>query len=89
MVERHGDAIAGAIHVRHNHLDGTESLYGPAPMTARIDNPEMRVFVRVLSHVAPAEVTARLTREVNFDSDLWVIEVEQRGDDLGLELARP
>ena len=89
VVERHGDALAGAIHIRHDHLDGTETLYGPAPMTARLDNPEARVFVRVLAHAKPAEVTARLAREADFDPDIWVIAIEARGEDVGLDLARP
>ena len=28
--------------------------------------------------MAPAEIEARLTREIAFDPDLWIVEVEDR-----------
>jgi hypothetical protein len=34
-------------------------------------------------------VRERITQEVNFDPDLWVLSIDMRGDDLGIELVRP
>ncbi len=79
VVVRHGDDDAGAIFVKINRLDGTARLFGPAP--AGID---VGVHDRQWSpHLdAPgtreAEVDAHLERQVKFDPDLWVIEVEDR-----------
>lgn len=79
VVVRHGDDDAGAIFIKVNRLDGTCSLYGPAP--AGLDEADRdRQWVATLDDAtAPeAEVDARLAREADFDGDLWVIEVEAR-----------
>ena len=81
VVRRHGADDAGAIFVKVSRLDGTADLYGPAPQTAFHEaQPADRIFISCFK--APAtpdtDVEARLTREVRFDPDLWVIEVEDR-----------
>lgn len=92
VVVRHGDDDAGAIFVRINRLDGTSLLFGPAP--AGLDAAaEDRHWVSVgPAGVLPdADADAFLEREAKFDSDLWVIEVEDRlgRHFFGLELAMP
>jgi hypothetical protein len=86
VVSRRGDPIAGQIFVEIDHLNGTQSLYVPAPMSARLENPEDRVFSLRLDHVEPLAVVERVRREQDFDPDLWVVSLEMRNGDLGLEL---
>ncbi|MEW5963388.1 MAG: DUF1491 family protein [Pseudomonadota bacterium] len=79
VVVRHGDDDAGAIYLKINRLDGTARLFGPA--AAGLSNPDgERRWTECLGAegVPEAEVDARLRREIDFDSDLWVIEVEAR-----------
>ncbi len=81
-VRRHGAEDAGTIFVKINRLDGTGALYGPAPQSAFDEaQPADRLFVALVGRDTPAaeaDIEARLTKEIRFDSDLWVIEVEER-----------
>ena len=81
VVRRRGAEEAGAIFIILNRLDGTADLYGPAPQSA-FDQPLPvdRAFSAVLKQrPAPeADVEARLAREVSFDPDVWILEVEDR-----------
>ena len=78
-VVAHGDDDAGALFIKINRLDGTARLYGPAP--AGLETAEGdRAFV-VLSGEAfqpEAEIDALLERQRGFDSDSWIVEVEDR-----------
>ncbi len=80
-VRRRGAEEAGAIFVKLNRLDGTAELFGPAPQTAFDESrPSDRAFRPCLAaQPAPdADVEARLAREIRFDPDLWIVEVEDR-----------
>jgi hypothetical protein len=81
-VRRRGAEEAGAVFIIVNRLDGTATLYGPAPQSAFDDaQPAERIFTAVLGSAAPvpeADVEARLVREMRFDPDLWVLEIEDR-----------
>jgi hypothetical protein len=80
-VRRRGAEEAGAIFVKVNRLDGTAELYGPAPQSlVEGARPADRLFSRCLPEPpAPdATVEARLARELRFDPDVWIIEVEDR-----------
>ena len=81
-VRRHGADEAGAVFIKVSRLDGSAVLYGPAPQTAFDDEqPVERLFTAVLGGDAPvpeADIEARLTREIKFDPDLWIVEVEDR-----------
>lgn len=81
-VRRRGAEEAGAIFIKVNRLDGTGTLYGPAPQTAFDESrPTDRMFIAVLGRetsAADADIEARLVRENRFDPDLWIIEVEDR-----------
>jgi hypothetical protein len=81
-VRRRGSEEAGAIFIKVNRLDGTADLYAPASQSAFIDEeqPIDRVFTPGL-RVMPApesDVEARLEREVRFDPDVWIVEIEER-----------
>jgi len=79
---RRGADEAGAIFIKVNRLDGTATLYAPAPQSAFDEAaPAERIFSAVLGGSKPvpeADVEARLVRESRFDPDLWIVEVEDR-----------
>jgi hypothetical protein len=81
VVRRRGAEEAGAVFIRIDRLDGTSDLFGPAPQsefdTARdID----RAFSPSLKEqpAADAAVEAYLAREIKFDPDVWIVEIEDR-----------
>ena len=86
VVSRKGDPIAGQIFVEVDHLNGTVTLFTPAPAAARHDDGADRVFERRLDRAEPAKVRDRIAREVDFDPDFWVISLEMRSGDLGISL---
>ena len=78
-VRRRGAEEAGAIFVKLNRLDGTAELFGPAPQSVFDDaRPADRLFSRCLGEEpAPeAKIEERLVRELRFDPDAWILEVE-------------
>lgn len=81
-VRRRGADEAGAIFIKVNRLDGTGTLYGPAPQAVFDEaQPQDRIFTVILGRdgpVAEADIEARLAREIRFDPDLWIVESEDR-----------
>jgi hypothetical protein len=81
-VRRRGAEEAGAVFILVNRLDGTATLYGPAPQSAFDEaQPADRMFSAVLGASAPVPATeaeARIAREIKFDPDVWLVEVEDR-----------
>ena len=77
VLRRRGAAEAGAIFVTLDRLDGTASLYGPAPQ-ALIEDSAERLFTPLLENVVPLEIEERMQREARFDPDFWLIEIEDR-----------
>jgi hypothetical protein len=79
VVRRRGAEEAGAVFVRISRLDGTSDLFGPAPQSA-LDTTRGadRAFIASFpEQPAPdAAVEAKLEREMKFDSDLWIVEIE-------------
>ena len=85
-LRKRGSAAAGAIFVKVDHLDGAASLYGPAPQLLVEDSDES-LFAPILQGVTPLEVEERMAREQRFDSDLWLVEVDDRQGRHFLDLA--
>jgi hypothetical protein len=85
-VAKHGDDDLGTIWVKINRLDGTAVLYGPAPEPLDGPAPE-RQWLRMHKAEAVAEVDAeqQVRRAKEFDSDLWIIEIEDRSGRHGLD----
>jgi hypothetical protein len=80
-VRRRGADEAGAIFIKVNRLDGTADLYGPAPQSAFEDaRPFDRAFSAAFGSLraAEAEIEAYLAREIRFDPDVWIVEIEDR-----------
>ncbi len=77
VLERRGNHDAGAIFIRIRARDGTETLFGPAPQTSYGDERTGdRLFSAVLRDTDSEAVDKRLEKEMRFDSDVWVIELE-------------
>lgn len=81
VLRRRGAEDAGAIFIKVSRLDGTADLYGPAPQSAFDEaRPIERAFYPSLGGEPKpeADVEAYLTRQIRFDPDLWIVEVEDR-----------
>ena len=92
VLRRRGAAEAGAIFVKIDRLDGRAALFGPAPQTelaASVERGIDRVFTRVHRDewTEPQEAERRLKRELDFDPDLWIVEIEDREGRAFLDLA--
>jgi len=85
VLRRRGAREAGAIFVKLDRLDGTAALYGPAPQSLAEDHGERRF--QLLIDADPLTVEDRIDKELRFDSDLWLVEIENRIGDPRLELA--
>ena len=82
VLRRRGAEEAGAVFVKISRLDGTAALYGPAPQSAFDEaRPSDRAFVAMAGDPQPvpeADVEKALAREIKFDPDVWIVEVEDR-----------
>lgn len=89
-VRRRGAEDAGAVFVKVASLDGNAVLYTPAPQTAYDDSrPVDRVFTPSTKVPVPEQVVEeRLAKEVNFDPDVWIVEIEDRAGRHFLDLAK-
>jgi len=77
VIGRKGAAEAGAVFVRNLHRDGTYSLFGPAPQSFfDTEKPEDRTFELRLDRGSEQDTVRILDREIDFDRDLWVVELE-------------
>lgn len=79
ILRRRGAPEAGAIFVRVDRLDGTSALFGPAPQSEINDDGD-RLFQRVHrdAWIDNLAVEERLRREIGFDPDLWIVDIEDR-----------
>ncbi len=89
-VRRRGAEEAGAVFVKVALLDGTAMLYIPAPQTVYDDSrPIERFFTSISQEPIPeASVEERLTKEIRFDPDAWIVETEDRAGRHFLDLAK-
>jgi hypothetical protein len=81
VVRRRGAEEAGAIYIRIDRLNGTSDLFGPAPQSEVESSRGDRSFVPCLAELpaSDAAVEAYLAREIKFDPDVWIVEVEDAG----------
>lgn len=79
-LRKRGGAEAGAIFVVIDRLDGTCQLFGPAPQAHYTAEDGARAFTRMhAQETATREaIEARLEKEIRFDPDLWILEIESR-----------
>jgi len=78
-LRRRGAAEAGAIFVRVDRLDGTSALFGPASQSEINDDGD-RLFRRMHEDewIDNLSVEDRIRREMKFDPDLWIVDIEDR-----------
>jgi hypothetical protein len=75
LLRRRGAEEAGAVFI------GTAEVYAPAPQTAFDEaRPSDRAFAPALKiqPVPEADAEAYLARQIKFDPDCWIVEVEDR-----------
>lgn len=86
-VARRGAAEAGAVYVLISRGDGRADLYGPAPQSMLEDSGAGgRRFMPVATALSESDVQARMEREIAFDPDVWIIDIEERTGQHFLEL---
>ncbi len=90
-VRRRGADDAGAVFVKLVLLDGRAWLFAPAPQSAYDDShPIERIFVATSREaMAEPDVEERMAKEIRFDPDVWIVEVEDKAGRHFLDLAKP
>lgn len=89
-VRRRGAEEAGAVFVIVATQDGKAALYGPAlpSLDAAPSEEVVRLFTPLVPPGSPeSEAEARMAREARYDSDLWLVEIEDRAGRCFLDLA--
>jgi hypothetical protein len=89
MLRRRGAAEAGAIFVKIDRLDGRAALLGPAPQSEELPEGVDRLFARLHKEewATPLEAEERARKEIAFDPDLWLVEIEDREGRAFVDLA--
>jgi len=89
-VRRRGSEEAGAVFVKLALMNGNAILYAPAPQTVYDDSrPIERIFMP--SPPQPVEerkIEERLVKEISFDPDVWIVEIEDKAGRHFLDLAK-
>lgn len=82
-IVRRGATEAGAAFIVVRDRMGTATLFGPAPQ-ASYDSarPEERQFTELANGVDMNAVDQRLAKEMRFDPDVWVVEIEPGATDI-------
>jgi len=89
-VRKRGAEEAGAVFVKVALMDGNAMLYTPAPQTVYDGSrPVERLFAPMAAEPVPEQmVEDRISREIRFDPDAWIVETEDRAGRHFLDLAR-
>jgi len=79
VVVRHGDDDAGAIFIKIARPDGMAAVLAPAPAGLDVADIDRRWVMRFDGAFVPeAEAESVLAKESRFDSDVWIVEIEDR-----------
>ena len=88
-VVKQGAQQAGAVFVIHNHLDGTLDLYGPAPQVFFDEKSDGdRAFELIFEHTNQQAIDDYMSKQSNFDPDLWLVETESGNGDITLDMIK-
>jgi hypothetical protein len=88
-IARRGADQAGAVFLLVDCLDGRFDLYGPAPQSVFEEGPVTeRLFHLMAGGKSEEEVRVLVERELRFDTDLWLVAIEDRQRRHFAELAR-
>lgn len=74
LIAHRGDKDAGSVMVRVNALDGCSALY--VPFTGLEGERRWRLLTG--GDTPDTQVEEIITREIEYDPDLWVVEIEDR-----------
>lgn len=78
-VRRKGIPEGGVILIRIDRLDGSGTLFGPAPPSLSSEDGDRRFRRLHDAETMPNNfIEDRLAKETKFDPDCWIIEVEDR-----------
>jgi len=75
FVARKGDETAGVVLVKLNRLDGLATVLSP---TTALDGGRQWLRSTGAEPVAEAEADGYIARQLKYDPDLWVVEIEDR-----------
>ncbi len=79
VVARRGDAERGALFVKVATLDGRAKLFGPRPASMETHEDDGVLTAHVDPEgAAEAQIDAYLERQVEYDPDVWIVEIEDR-----------
>jgi hypothetical protein len=79
VLVRRGDTDAGSIFIKVSRLDGTAALFGPAPAGLAVAREDRQWRPCLEQQPIPeADADSYLARQVEFDSDIWIVSVEDR-----------
>jgi hypothetical protein len=82
-----GAEEAGAVYVVINHLDGTYEFLGPPPGSSMNADGD-RIFIKETDAATEwSQVSERIQRKKKYDTDIWVVEIEDRVGLAGITLA--
>jgi hypothetical protein len=77
VIARRGAEEAGSVLVRVILRDGSIRLYGPAPGPAFDEAGRRRFRLKLAATLEEASVVdAMIARELRFDPDLWVVDID-------------
>ena len=79
-LRRRGAEEAGAIFICVDMLEGQCRLYGPAPPDFDSPDDGGRRFTEIQpgKQLTPLDASERLAKEISFDSDIWIVDIEDR-----------
>lgn len=75
LIEHRGAEDAGAIFIKVVAGRDAVRVFAPAPQT-EADEAGLRRFISVRDAVSESDADAYLARQKNFDTDLWIVAVE-------------
>ena len=79
MLVRRGDTDAGAIYIKVSRLDGTAALFGPAPAGLDAAREDRRWQPASMRDTRPRRTPTPISHaRSSFDSDIWIVSVEDR-----------
>jgi len=88
VVAKKGHEIAGQIWIEVDHLNGQNSLFSPAPMLSHNEEKSDWIFECRLQNVAAQKIKEKIAQEINFDPDIWVLALEMREGEVGINMIK-
>jgi hypothetical protein len=79
FVMHRGDDERGSLYVKVSMLDGRAKLLGPPPAAMSRESDDQALIPHVATEgTAEADVDSYMRSQIDFDPDLWLIEIEDR-----------